>query len=322
MNLKTAYSILEISADTPPEEAKKKYKKLAAKLHPDVNKSPDAEEKFKQLNEAYRVIESGVDEQQQPSWNGFRNVYDPFGNNNPFDPFKRSNRQFYGGNIEIRTTISFKESVQGVKKEIKYSRQVKCPHCQGSGDKPINNGCKICGGRGQTTVRKSGAIFIQTCPNCMGKSKTDPCKDCNSTGVLDGESSVHVSVPACVVDSNVLRLQGMGNFAGTLMGLQDQYSDVFLHIKVTPEPGLRLVGKEVHTDITIPLLDALRGCKRMVNTIEGDKEVEVSSGIRNKEEVVMSVPGCNVTHRVIVNVDYPTDINALIDVLTQEGKVK
>jgi len=316
MKLSEAYSILEIPQTATPEEAKKKYRELAKKLHPDVNKAPDAEAKFKKINEAYQIIESG-EETDLPTGNPFNRSYDPF--RNPFDPFSSSRKQYYAGNISVQLTISFKDSVQGVKKEIKYSRQIKCPHCHGSGNKPINNGCKKCSGRGQTTVRQGGAVYIQTCSECMGRSKTVPCTECNNAGVLSSEASVHVSIPPAVVDGNILRLQSMGNFAGTLMGLQDQYTDVHVHIHVTPEEGLKLVGKDIVSDLNISLLDALRGCTRKIKSIDGNMSITIADGTKNKDEVVLSVGDNNsVKHRVIINVEYPINLDKLIDVLLEE----
>lgn len=324
MKLTEAYTILNLDPGATPEEAKKQYRKLAKEFHPDVNKDAGAEAKFKKINEAYQIVESGADTEPQQSvdWNnpfghGNRHTYDPFSS-----IFNRGNarKQYSSANIEIQISLSFRESVQGCKKEISYSRQTKCPHCHGSGNKPINNGCKKCGGKGQVTTQSSGSIFIQTCPSCHGQSQTSPCTPCSSTGVLEAQASVHVSVPAAVVDGNVLRLEHMGNFAGTLMGLQDQFTDVYLHLKVKPDADMRLVGKDVVSDLNISLLDALRGCSRNIKTIDGDKMVEVPAGTRNKDEVSLLVGDHNIKHRVVVSVGYPTNIDKLIHVLLEEGK--
>lgn len=321
MKLKEAYSILELPSTATPEEAKKKFRELAKKHHPDVNKEAGAEDKFKKINEAYQVIEAGVDEPDPMSWgpDPFRNVHDPF--RDPFGPFRSTQRQYFAGNIDVNTTISFKESVQGVKKEIKYARQVKCPHCHGSGNKPINNGCKKCGGRGQVTTQSNGAVFIQTCPECMGRSRTTPCTDCDSKGVLDSDASVHVSIPPAVSDGNILRLNGMGNYGGTLLGLQDQYTDVYVHIRVVSDADMRLVGRDVVSEVTIPLLDALIGTTKKVRTINGDKKISIDARTKNKDEVHLSVGDHNnIKHRVIVNIEYPDDITKLIDALREESK--
>lgn len=326
MNLKEAYEILELPPTATSDEAKKKFKKLAAKFHPDVNKSPDAEAKFKKINEAYQRVESGTDANPQSGMNWSNPWGNPFGNANIHDPFasffrSAAKQQHSTTNVEIRHTISFKESVQGCKKEISYSRQIKCPHCQGSGDKPSNNGCKKCGGKGQITNRSQGAIYIQTCPDCHGKRQPNPCTDCNSTGTATTDTSLHVSIPAGIIDGNALRIQGMGNFSGSLMGLQDQYTDMLLHLKVIPDPDMRLSGKDVVSELNISLLDALQGCDKNVRTIDGDKIISLSKITKNKDEVVLSVGDhSKIKHRIIINVEYPTNLNKLIDVLLEEGK--
>jgi molecular chaperone DnaJ len=331
MKLKDAYTILELSSAATPEEAKKRYRELAKKHHPDQNPGDaTAEAKFKKINEAYQIIQSGTDTEPTVNVHDWGNPFGGF-SRDPFrdifqkdgSPFGSGRRQYYTDHIQLHITLSFKESVEGCKKEVKYSRQTKCPYCQGNGNKPINNGCKTCGGRGRVTTRAQGSVFIQTCKDCFGRSQTAPCNECNSVGVVDTEASVHVSVPAPVVDGNILRLHAMGNFSGSLMGLQDQYTDVFVHLKVIPEPGLRLEGKDVVSDLHISLLEALRGCSKEVKSLDGNKEANVPEMIKNKDEVVLSVGDHNrIKHRVIVNVDYPDNVDKLIEVLIEEGKIK
>ena len=319
MKLKEAYTILELSNTATPEEAKKQYKKLAKQFHPDINKSPDAEAKFKKINEAYQIIESGAEtEPVDHSAYTHHPVYDPF---SAIFGHSHNKKQYHTTDVNLNVTISFRESVLGCEKELTYSRQVKCPHCQGSGNKPINNGCKSCGGRGQVTTRSGGSVFIRSCPECHGRTRTVSCTECNSQGVLDTQTSVRAPVPPAITESNVLRVQGMGNFAGTLMGLQNQYTNVVLHFKIVPDGDLRLEGKDVVSDLHLSLLDALRGCMRLVHTIDGDKPVEIPGGIRNKEEILLSVEGhTNIKHRLIVHVGYPANVEKLIDVLLEEGK--
>lgn len=331
MKLQDAYRILELPSTATPEEAKKKYRELAKKHHPDQNPGDaDAEAKFKRINEAYQIVQSGADTEPSTNVHDWSNPFGGF-SRDPFrdifqkngTPFGSNKRQYFTDHIQVNITLSFKEAVQGCKKEIKYSRQTKCPYCQGSGNKPTNNGCKTCAGRGQVTTRSQGSIFIQTCPDCFGRSQTSPCADCNSAGVVNTEASVHVSVPAAVADGNILRLHAMGNFSGSLMGLQDQYTDVFVHIKVTPEFGLRLEGKDVVSDLHISLLEALQGCSKELKSLDSNEKVSIPNMIKNKDEVILSVGDHNrIKHRVIVNIDYPNNVDELIKVLVEEEKIK
>lgn len=307
MNLKEAYATLELSQGASPEEAKKKYRELTKKYHPDVNKEAGAEDKFKKINEAYQIVQSG-------KGTDLEDRYPQRGSN-----FHRQT-VVQLENIEINTTISFKESVLGCKKEIKYSRQTKCQNCSGSGEVRLNNGCKTCGGRGQVVNRQGHMVMVTTCGECHGQVKAAACSVCSGQGTLNADVSVHVSVPAGIQDGNTLRLQGMGNYAGTFMGMMDQHTDAFLHVTVTQEEGLHVEGSSVVSTLEISLLDALRGCKRNIKTINGNKEIQIKPKSRNGDEVVIPHLGVGGTgdHRVLLDVQYPKNTDKLIGVLIDE----
>ncbi len=308
MNLREAYATLELAQGTSPEEAKKKYRELTKKYHPDVNKDAGAEAKFKKINEAYQIIQTGKGTDPQDR----RPSYHQGG-------FHRQ-QVIQLENIEVHQTISFTEPVLGCKKEIKYSRQSKCQDCGGAGEIKLNNGCKTCGGKGQVVNRQGNMVMVSTCSECHGQANITSCAACHGNGTVHADVSVHVSVPAGILDGNILRLQGMGNYAGSFMGLADQHTDAFLHINVTPEPGLNIEGSSVISRLTIPLLDALRGCKRNVKTIHGDKEIQIKPQSRNRDEVI--VPHCGVSgtgdQKVILDVEYPKNTDKLIGVLLDE----
>src|SRR5574338_532710 len=163
MNLKEAYSILEIPSTASAEEAKKKYRELTKKYHPDINKEAGAEDKFKKINEAYSVV-TGKGDVAQPQ-------------GNPFDPFggMRQQKIRFHEVIELNTTLSFKDSVLGRKQDLKYNRKAKCPNCNGQGQYNLNNGCDKCSGRGQIVMQQGGMVMIQTCDKCYGRVQTQSC---------------------------------------------------------------------------------------------------------------------------------------------------
>lgn len=313
MNLKEAYKTLEIPEGSTPEEAKKKYRELSKKLHPDVNKDPGAEAKFKKVNEAYDCVKNGKGNDREPP--------PSYGHQPPgWSPFGGQQKVVQLEHVEIKLTIDFKESVLGCKREVKYQRKVKCPDCSGEGETRLNNGCTKCGGKGQVTTTQRGMVFVQTCPQCGGRAQTEDCKSCNGDGTSQADVSVHVSVPAGVMDGNTLRLQGMGNFAGSVMGIMDRYTDAYCHITVKSEPGLAIEGKDVVSNLELDLLDAIRGCKRNVNTINGVKEIRVPALSRHNDEVI--IPHCGVSgvgnQRVLLDVQYPKDTTKLVGVLLDE----
>jgi molecular chaperone DnaJ len=314
MNLKEAYTTLEIPEGSSEAEAKKKFRELSKKLHPD-NKDTGDEAKFKKINQAYQRIRAGEDDP--------REAYAQGGYPGGFQ------RQWHTqvvelSNVDVGTVISFKEAVQGLKKEIKYNRQSKCQSCAGAGQIRTNNGCQKCGGRGQVVSKQTSGnqsfVSVATCTACYGKSTVTECTACKGDGLVHTDVSVHVSIPAGILDGTTLRLQGMGNYAGSVMGLMDQYTDAFLHVTVTPEPGLQIEGQSVVSHLSISLLDALRGCERSVKTILGQKTAMIKPGSRNKDEVI--IPHCGVggtgDQRVILDVQYPKNTDKLVGVLINE----
>ena len=307
MNLKEAYSILEISPSATPEEAKKQYRKLTKRYHPDVNKEAGAEDKFKKINEAYQVVSSGKGtDREEIHWQ---------------DPFRRQGKQkvYQAEHIRLYATLTFAESVLGCSKELKINRKNKCKDCGGQGEVALSNGCTKCGGRGQVIQRQGTMVMVQTCDKCGGRAQRIQCKGCNATGIQDVESSVTVAIPGGVLDGNVLRLQGMGNYVGNFM-MMEQYTDAHLHIKVSPVADLKIEGKDVVYVLELSLLDALKGCQREVSTINGIKTIQVPALSRNKEEVILPKLGVSgVGHqRVVLDVKYPEDASPLIDTLNHK----
>lgn len=312
MKLSEAYAELNLSEGSTPEEAKKQYRKLSKEYHPDINKAPEAEAKIKKINEAYDCVKNGKGNERSPAptYGHHQSNWSPFG--------RQQVVQLQ--HIELKLTIDFKEAVLGCTKEMKYSRKAKCPDCNGEGQIHLNNGCQKCGGKGQVAINQRGMVMISTCPQCQGKSSSEDCKTCSTEGLVQTDVSVHISVPAGIQDGNTLRLQGMGHYAGSVMGIMDQYTDAYCHITVIPEPGLSIEGKSVVSNLPLSLLDAIRGCSRTIKTIHGDKEIQVPPLSKNDDEV--SIPRCGVAgtgdHRVLLDVQYPQDTSKLIELLSNE----
>lgn len=305
MDLREAREILGLSTSSTPEEIKKRYRELVKSNHPDVGGELAT---IKRINEAYDLISGKTSPKEEI---GFQQ--NPF-NGNPFGfghPFRQTVR--HAENITLNTTISFREAVLGCKRDIKFSRKVKCSKCDGNGKQQINNGCDKCQGRGQSVRQQGNMIFTMTCDKCQGKQQLISCNDCSSSGVLDASVSIDVTIPPGILDTNILRLSNMGNFVGGFMGME-QYTDAHLHVSVTPEEGLSLVGTDVVSTITIDLLEAVLGSNKTVNTIDGDKTITIPKLSKNKEEVIL--PNLGVaekgSHRVILDVTYPDNIEKIL----------
>jgi molecular chaperone DnaJ len=316
MKVAEAYSILEVPPGTSADDAKKKYRELTKKFHPDINKDPDAEAKFKKINEAYQVVSTGksTDREDVVSQSRARN------SGGFSHPFGRA-QFFENTHVQTHTTISFMDSVWGTKQDIKFSRKAKCTSCNGQGEVTLNNGCTECGGRGQSVNRKGNSIYISTCSKCNGQSSTESCTSCGGEGCVNSETSVQVTIPGGVANGSVLRLSGMGNFVGSFMMNMDQYTDTLLHITVLPEAGLSLDGQDVVSRVDLSLLEAIRGCSKKVKTIMGNHQVEIKPMSRNGDTVLIKNMGVNRTgnQKVILDVKYPNDIDKLVKLLSEEG---
>jgi molecular chaperone DnaJ len=320
MNLEEAYRILGLSLNSSKEEAKKKYHTLAKELHPDINKEPGAEEKFKKINEAYSCIQSGKGTDKEDFMHG--NPFEGFSVNpfaNPFTGgFKRQRANINAQHILQNTTISFKESVLGCHRNISYTRKIKCPQCNGCGAEFINNNCTKCHGVGTITRQQGNMVFTQTCDKCNGKVNTKACDKCKSSGIVEAEVSVQVNIPGGIINGNILRLGAMGNFVTNFMGME-QYTDVHLTVSVTPHNSLTIVNNDVVTTIQISLLEALQGCSKQVETIDGMNNINIKPKSKNSEEIVLPNMGVNKigSQRVILDIQYPDNVTDLVNYLSQ-----
>lgn len=294
MNLQEAYSVFELNQTSSQEDIKKRYKELAKKYHPDKNKDIDADAKFAKINLAYKILQEG---DSHPTYN------------NP-----QQTRQYHAYDIQVGATISFKESILGTKKDIKFNHKIKCNPCNGQGVVKKSNGCKACGGSGYSSQRnvQGDTTFITICNSCLGRSPVENCSYCYNQGYVDSEANINVNIPGGVSTGTALRLNGLGNFCGSFMGM-DRTTNAYVNLNVEPEEGLTLQGSDVVSYLKISLKDALVGCKKEIKTIFGSKEVDVKPLSKNKEEI--SVKGCGVnkvgSQRVILDVEYPENIDEL-----------
>jgi len=321
MNPDQAFEILGLDKEnSSADEINKAFRKLGIKYHPDVNKDPDAEKKFKEINEAKTVAldfleNPGKYNPQFPGFNGF-----DFSGFNPFaDLFNHSNfqRQREVHNVSIAETITFEESILGCDKEIEFRRDVKCTVCNGEAGKKKSNGCKDCNGFGQKTVRQGNMTFAAPCQTCRGRNvKFDNCTNCNGKGVKPELKKLNIKIPAGIETGNILSLNQAGNFAQT-SPMGDFYSNVHIHLSVKPHATFKKVDNDVVTSMNISLLDALKGLKINVPTVYGDKELNIFKNVKNKD--LISIKNCGVKnkgdHVVEINIDYPKDTESLIELL-------
>ncbi len=247
MNDKDYYAILGVSKDATTEEIRKAFQQKARKLHPDVNKAPDAEEKFKEVSEAYAVLSDAEKRQRYDAMRsgapfaggygaptgGSGHGYYTGGGPYSWGPFgggytgtsRRSSRAYNpkaGADVVTECDLSADQAKAGCKRGVTYQRYVSCSVCHGSGsvESEHSETCPTCAGRGTISI-DLGSIFgigvmEMTCPECEGTGRVvaNPCTSCHGTGRTLSASEVVVDIPAGSHDGDEVRVKGMGN-AGT-----------------------------------------------------------------------------------------------------------
>ena len=248
MNDKDYYEILGVSKDASQKEIQKAFQNKARKLHPDVSDDPDAEEKFKEVSEAYAVLS---DEEKRAQYDAMRsNPYASAGGNSAYGgydqggyytggfgyPFgyggsttqqrRRSSRSYHpeaGADVVVEVDLNRDQSAKGARRAVKYVRYEPCERCHGSGSvsSEYAHACPMCGGSGTIDVDMSfmfgaGAVARSTCPECNGSGRvvSDPCPDCDGSGRRQVTSEAVVEFPENTHDGDEVRVKGAGN-AGT-----------------------------------------------------------------------------------------------------------
>lgn len=301
------YEVLGVPRDADDETIKKAYKKLAKKYHPDLNPdSKTAEEKFKEVNEAYSVLSDA----------NARARYDQFGHNDPgagagfggnpfgggfgaegFGGFSDIFETFFGGgfsqqadpnapqrgnDMRVDMQVSFEEAAKGCEKEISVTRYESCTACHGSGAKAgtAREQCSHCGGRGRIKINQNTAFgqfqTVKTCPYCNGSGtiiKT-PCPDCNGSGRVRKTRKLIVNVPAGVDNGSRLRMAGEGE-GGRNGGSS---GDLFIYISVRPHRLFRREGDNVYLEQNISFAQAALGAEIEVPTLEGNVKLDIPEG--------------------------------------------
>ena len=303
MSKRDYYDILGVNKDADKKQIKKAYRKLALKYHPDKNPSKDAEEKFKEISEAYAVLSddkkrqmydqyghAGID-QQYSSEDIFRNADfgDIFGGMGGFQDifnqffgggFSRGRRQRRGADLRYDTEITLEQAYHGLDKDIRIPRTETCDVCNGSGAKPGTKPetCSKCGGRGQVrqSRRTAFGMFTQVtaCPQCQGTGKIikEKCKKCKGSGRVQVTRDISIHIPAGVNDGSQLRLAGEGESGPGGTG------DLYVVIHVKPHSQFKRRGADLYTFQTITFSEAALGAKRDIETI-------------NSESVTLKIPG-------------------------------
>lgn len=312
---KDLYEVLGVSKDASDEEIKKAFRKKARELHPDINKASDAEDRFKELNEAYDVLSDPNKRSQYDRFGsipgaaggyggGYVDLEDLFGGGFGMGDLFSS---FFGGggsagtirkegrDMGVGLRLTLEEVALGAKKEIVYDRLAPCPDCEGSGfgEDGRETVCADCNGRGRVvSVQQTFLGDMQTtstCKSCSGTGKTieNPCPECEGQGRVPDRQRITVEVPAGIRDSQQLRLSGFGEagMQGALAG------DLIVTCRIQPHEFFERDGDNLHARANISIVQAALGAEIEIDGIFEDEPVKVRIPEGCQNEQVVTVRG-------------------------------
>ncbi|AEB12245.1 molecular chaperone DnaJ [Marinithermus hydrothermalis] len=307
--MKDYYAILGVSRDASQDEIKRAYRKLALKYHPDKNPGDkEAEERFKEINEAYSVLS---DPEKRAQYDRFGTTYPGAGReyqdipfNDLFNLFEEMFGVSFGGrgaartrpargeDLEVSVPVDLKTVYQGGEVEVRYERLVMCEACRGEGGE--RRTCPSCRGSGRVEAYRQslfGTMVTQTpCPQCKGRGfiLVEACDACQGRGRTRKEERISVNLPAGMDEGHLLRVAGMGNHGPGGAG------DLFVRVQVQPHPELERDGQNLVYCLRLGLAQAALGAKVEVPTLEGPVPLEVPPGTGHGE--VFELEGYGLPH--------------------------
>lgn len=321
MSKRDYYEILGVNKESNEQDIKKAYRKLAKKYHPDLNPDDkEAEQKFKEANEAYEVLKDsdkkarydrfgheGVNGQGgfgQGSYGGgfgdiFDDIFDMFGGG--FSNGRSKNGPKKGADLKYRVYIEFEQAAFGVEKEVKIRRTENCLKCDGTGAKPgtSKNTCDKCGGTGEIKYSQQTPFgqFVRTgtCDKCNGRGAIieQPCQNCHGTGEEKKVKKLNIKIPAGVDSGSVIPLRGEGE-PGENGGPR---GDLYIYIEVKSHDIFERQGNDVICEYPISFTQAALGAEVKVPTLDGDVKYTIPDGtqtgtvFRLKNKGIPSVRG-------------------------------
>ncbi|MBE5817339.1 MAG: molecular chaperone DnaJ [Clostridiales bacterium] len=300
---KDYYEILGVDKSASQDEIKKAYRGLAKKCHPDIaGKTPENEEKFKDINEAYSVLSDEEKRRQYDTYGadgmnggaggfggfdfsgGFGDIFESFFGGGFSSGGKRSNGPQKGQDLQYNLTLTFEEAVFGCKKTIELNREEVCPECSGTGGKAGTEPqtCPTCGGKGEireTTNSILGRVVnVRVCPRCGGKGKiyAESCKRCSGSGKIRAHRSININVPAGIDDGQAIPLRGEGN-PGTNGGPN---GDLYIAVTVKGHDYFKRNGHDVYCKVPVSFVDAILGNEIEILTLDGMMKYNLTAGIQ------------------------------------------
>ena len=336
------YELLGVARNADGDTLKRAYRRLARQYHPDVNKDPGAEDRFKEIGRAYEVLSDpqtrarydqfgeaglggGGGMPDMGDMGGFADLFETFfsgfGGAAGAGPRRRSGPR-QGEDLRLDLSIDFQEAVFGADKEIQLRHQECCSTCAGSGARSGSGPttCGTCGGVGQVrrATRTPFGSFTQVapCPTCEGSGQViaDPCGSCNGLGLQQVSKTLRIHIPGGVDTGSRLRVAGEGN-AGQRGG---PTGDLYVVLNVRAHPSLRRDGQTILSDVTLSYLQAILGDTIEVETVDGPEPLEIPAGtqpgavltLKNKGVPRLGNPVARGHHQFTVQVHLPTRLSA------------
>lgn len=305
------YEVLGVSRDATKDQIKDAYRKLAMQYHPDRNKSPEAEEKFKEISEAYAVLSDDQKRQQYDmlGHQGFDQRYtqEDIFRGADFDTifgggFNDIFRMFFGGgfggfgerpsrgqDLAYDLNITLEEAARGTEKEVEIPRTEKCDVCNGSGAAPGSQvrTCPRCNGAGRVQNMRRSALgtFVQvtSCPECRGKGRviTTPCRNCGGSGIVRRRRKITVKVPMGIDEGYQLRLRGEGDVAPE----GGESGDLYVVVHILPHEQFVRDDADLHYLLMLSYPQAVLGTEATVPTLEGSTTVKIHPGTQVGEVI-------------------------------------
>jgi molecular chaperone DnaJ len=327
------YDILGVERGATDADLKKAFRKLAQQWHPDVNRGEGADERFKEINEAYQVLSDpqrrqaydmfgqagaggGFDPGAQAGFGAFSDLFDAFfGGSAAGGGGVRRGRPAVGSDLRYDLRITFEESIRGTEKEIEFAVLDRCPTCSGSGARSgtATQTCPQCNGRGEIRHARQTMlgqmVNVVTCPRCRGEGKIveSPCDDCGGDGRKERPKRLRVAVPAGIDDGHQIRLSSEGE-VGPRGGPP---GSLYVAIHVAAHPRLRREGTELYHELDLTIAQATLGATVHVPTADGEEDLEIKPGTQPGTEIRLRGRGAPHLRRTGAR----GDLHVLVDVV-------
>jgi molecular chaperone DnaJ len=326
------YDILGVPRGAPDADVKRAFRKLAQQWHPDVNTEAGADERFKEINEAYQVLS---DPQRRQAYDmfgragvggagpegfgatggfqGFGDLFDAFFGAGAASGTRRG-RPPQGGDLRYDLRLTFDETIRGAEKSIEFTALARCDTCTGIGAEPGTSPtqCPACGGTGELRQVRSTMlgqmVNVAPCARCRGLGRIieTPCTTCRGEGRVERKRTLRVTIPAGIDEGHQIRLTGEGE-AGPRGGAP---GNLYVVVHVQPHPALRRQETELYHDLSVSIAQAALGARLTVPTPDGEESIEIKPGTQPGTEIRLRGKGVPHLRRAGTR----GDLHVLIDV--------